>query len=157
MADAFSYDYMDRRRDGEKLDLILQESKEILPTNLPLSQDHNKKKKTYVYLNFLCALYGIVFAITIPAMPAVSLQICQDNAAQAAYLYGIANFTRFALEFVLSPVTGFIADSWGRKPLFVLGFMVCGAEFILLSLVPSVPTLLATRAMAGIYGLLMYI
>lgn len=130
-------------------DLILQEYESPTSPNAFLSQSRTKKKKIYFYLMLLSAIYCLAVAVTIPAIPALSLQICHGNAAQAAYLYGIANFIRFALEFAVSPVTGCIADSWGRKPLFVLGFMICGAEFMLLSWAPSVPTLMATRAIAG--------
>ncbi|RYH31013.1 MFS transporter [archaeon] len=106
-------------------------------------------KKSYVFINFFYAFYSIIFTVVIPALPVLTLKICNDNSSRASLLYGSANFVRYFCEFVASPFMGSMADYSGRRPLLMMAFLICGVEFILLALFPSVPMLYVTRAMAG--------
>ena len=107
------------------------------------------KKKSYVFINFLYAFYSIIFTVVIPALPVLTLKICNDNSSRASLLYGTANFVRYISEFIASPFMGSMADYSGRRPLLMIAFLICGVEFILLALFPSVPMLYLTRSMAG--------
>eukprot|EP01039_Chlorochromonas_danica_P003105 gene3105-3401_t len=86
----------------------------------------------------------------IPALPALTLHLTHDNSSHAAYLYGIANFVRYIMEFFASPIMGSLADSFGRKPMLILSYIICGIEFILLCFFPSIGMLFFTRALAGL-------
>lgn len=112
--------------------------------------ENHKKKKSFLPVSFLYGYYSIVFAMMIPALPALTLHLTHDNSSQAAYLYGIANFVRYIMEFLASPFMGSFADSFGRKPMLILAYVICGVEFVLLWLFPSVGMLFFTRALAGL-------
>lgn len=106
-------------------------------------------RKSYAVISFLYWYYSVVFTITVAALPALTLQVTNDNDSRAAYLYGFANFVRYIMEFFVSPFLGSAADYTGRKPMLIMAFLICAVEFGLLCFFPSVGMIFFTRAMAG--------
>lgn len=86
----------------------------------------------------------------IPALPLLTLRISGGDAAKSSMLYGMASFTRYALEFFSAPVLGSVADVKGRKIVLVLSFLISAVEFVLLGLFPSIPMIFLTRAISGL-------
>lgn len=115
-----------------------------------LPQKPERPRKSYATVCLLYGYYSIVFTILVPALPALMLEITDDDDSKAAYLLGIANFVRYICEFFASPVMGSLGDYQGRKPMLISSFLVCALEFALLYLIPSTAMVIVTRSMAGI-------
>jgi DHA1 family tetracycline resistance protein-like MFS transporter len=108
------------------------------------------KRKSYFSICFLYILYSLSFTLTIPAVPALTLHLTNNDAIHSSYVFGIASFLRYILEFFASPLIGTIADAKGRKVVFLTAFFVSGLEYILLGLFPSIPMLFLTRVLSGL-------
>lgn len=107
------------------------------------------QRKPYWPLCFVYAFYSIIYTLVIPALPAVALRLTHDDSSKSSYIYGIANFTRYITEFFAAPFLGTCTDVVGRKPMLCLSFFICAAEFALLAMAPSIPTLILSRMMSG--------
>jgi DHA1 family tetracycline resistance protein-like MFS transporter len=107
-------------------------------------------RKSYTTILLLYILYGMSFSLLIPALPALSLQLVNDNPVNSTMIFGTATSVRYFLEFFSAPVLGNLADSKGRKYIFALGFFVSSIEFFLLCFYPSIMMIFITRAMSGL-------
>jgi DHA1 family tetracycline resistance protein-like MFS transporter len=111
----------------------------------------DEKKASYVTICLLFIIYGLSFTILIPALPSLILKLTNHNSTKSSVIYGLANFVRYILEFFVAPVLGSIADAKGRRPVFILAFMICAVEFAMLAYFPSIPMIFITRAMSGLF------
>eukprot|EP01033_Poteriospumella_lacustris_P003180 gene3183-2338_t len=109
------------------------------------------RKASYVTICLLFIIYGFAFTILIPALPSLILKLTAQDSAKSSVLYGLANFVRYILEFFVAPVLGSLADAKGRKPVFILAFVICAVEFVLLACFPSIPMIFITRALSGLF------
>lgn len=107
-------------------------------------------RKSCTAILFLYILYGITFSLLISGLPGLTMQLTKGDAAKSSILYGLATSTRYCLEFFSAPILGSIADQKGRKPIFIFAFCICGLEYTLLCLFPSIFTVFFTRAISGL-------
>jgi len=108
-------------------------------------------KHSYLPIGLLYGFYYIIFTLVIPALPALTLKLENDEASTAAYLYGLANFVRYIVEFFCAPVLGNLTDIYGRRIMLCISFAVCGIEFALLAICPSIAMIFISRAMSGAF------
>lgn len=109
------------------------------------------KKRSYLPVILAYTFYAITYTIVIPALPGLTLKLCNDNSTHSSYIYGMANFARYISEFFAAPLLGTGTDIIGRKPMLLGSFIICGVEYALLAFFPSIPMLFATRIMAGLF------
>eukprot|EP01035_Chromulina_nebulosa_P066929 gene66929-91669_t len=111
--------------------------------------EKKQPKKSYVTLCFLYFLYGTAWGLVVPALPALMLQLTNQNSSRASFYYGLATFFRYLVEFLFSPFLGQLSDVKGRKIMFTISFAVCLLESVLLALFPTIETVFITRLLSG--------
>lgn len=130
-------------------------AKEDICTNSDDEDDNGSnsiaKKYSYWPIGLLFGLYYVVFTLVIPALPALTLQLENDDSSTAAYLYGLATFVRYIVEFFCAPILGNLTDIYGRKLFLCISFAICAVEFALLAMFPSIAMVFASRAMSGAF------
>ena len=114
-----------------------------------LKSDQEQPKKSYMVVCFLYFLYGTAWGLVVPALPALMLQLTDQNSSKASFYYGLATFFRYFVDFLFSPFLGQITDVKGRKIMFMISFAVCLLESVLLALFPTIETIFITRLLSG--------
>jgi MFS family permease len=110
-----------------------------------------RKKQSYIPVIIAYTFYAITYTIVIPALPALTLNLCHGKSTHSSYLLGLANFARYISEFFAAPLLGTGTDLIGRKPMLFGSIAICGIEYAILSFFPSIEMLFATRIMAGLF------
>jgi MFS family permease len=116
----------------------------------PTSPTDQRERRSYIALCTLYVVYGVSFSLLVPALPGLLLDLSGGDTGKSSMLYGSATSVRYLLEFFSAPILGSLADSKGRKFVFVLALAVCACEFALLAVCPSVAMVFVTRAMSGL-------
>jgi DHA1 family tetracycline resistance protein-like MFS transporter len=90
----------------------------------------------------------ISIGLIIPVLPALVGSLTGSQKDQALW-YGVVTFTFSFANFFGSPILGALSDSYGRRPILLLGFCGLMLSFFTNALATSVGTLLVIRLVAG--------
>jgi len=90
----------------------------------------------------------ISIGLIIPVLPALVGSLTGNPKDQALW-YGVVTFTFSFANFFGSPILGALSDSYGRRPILLLGFCGLMLSFFTNALATSVGTLLIIRLVAG--------
>ena len=90
----------------------------------------------------------ISIGLIIPVLPALVGQLTSSQTDQA-FWYGAATFAFSIANFVGAPVLGALSDSYGRRPVLLIGFSGLAISFLSTSLVQSMPALIMIRVISG--------
>lgn len=82
------------------------------------------KKKTIFFVLIVTFNYYIVAMLITTLIPALFLDLTDDNSSQASSFNGIAAFLRNFFQFLFAPSLGYICDRYGRKVVLYLGLTV---------------------------------
>ena len=90
----------------------------------------------------------ISIGIIIPVLPALVGSFTGSQVDQALW-YGVATFTFSIANFFGSPVLGALSDSFGRRPVLLIGFCGLAVNFFATALATSMWMLIAARLVGG--------
>ena len=97
----------------------------------------------------ITALIDMVsIGLIIPVLPALVGSLTGSQTNQALW-YGTLTFTFSVANFFGSPILGALSDSYGRRPVLLIGFSGLMISFFSTALVTSVGLLLVVRLVAG--------
>jgi len=90
----------------------------------------------------------ISIGLIIPVLPALVGSLTGTQKDQALW-FGAVTFTFSVANFFASPILGALSDSYGRRPILLVGFCGLALSFFSTALATSVGMLLAIRLVAG--------
>jgi len=100
----------------------------------------------FIMLTTLIDMMSI--GLIIPVLPALVGGFTGSQAEQA-FWYGVVTFAFGLANFFASPVLGAISDSYGRRPVLLLGFCGLALSFLLTALATALWMLIAVRLVSG--------
>jgi DHA1 family tetracycline resistance protein-like MFS transporter len=86
--------------------------------------------------------------LIIPVLPALVGSFTGSQADQALW-YGVVTFTFGLANFVASPILGALSDSYGRRPVLLLGFCGLALSFLATAMATALWMLIAVRLVSG--------
>jgi DHA1 family tetracycline resistance protein-like MFS transporter len=90
----------------------------------------------------------ISIGLIIPVLPALVGSLTGTQKDQALW-FGVVTFTFSVANFFASPILGALSDSYGRRPVLLVGFCGLSLSFFSTALATSVGMLLLIRLVAG--------
>jgi DHA1 family tetracycline resistance protein-like MFS transporter len=97
----------------------------------------------------LTALIDMIsIGLIIPVLPALVGSFTGSQVDQA-FWYGVVTFTFSIANFFASPILGALSDSFGRRPVLLIGFAGLAINFFATALATSLWVLLLARLMGG--------
>src|SRR5882757_10281806 len=97
----------------------------------------------------LTALIDMIsIGLIIPVLPALVGSFAGTQTDQALW-YGVVTFTFSFANFFGSPVLGALSDSYGRRPVLLIGFSGLMLSFFTTALATSIAMLIGIRLVAG--------
>ncbi len=90
----------------------------------------------------------ISIGLIIPVLPALVGQLTGSQTDQA-FWYGAVTFAFSIANFIGAPVLGALSDTYGRRPVLLIGFCGLAISFLSTSLVQSMPALIVIRVISG--------
>ncbi|TRZ69232.1 MAG: MFS transporter, partial [Rhodocyclaceae bacterium] len=100
----------------------------------------------FIMLTVLIDMISI--GLMIPVLPALVGSFTGSQADQA-YWYGVITFAFGIANFFASPVLGAMSDTYGRRPILLLGFCGLALNFYATALATAVWMLAAVRLVGG--------
>jgi DHA1 family tetracycline resistance protein-like MFS transporter len=100
----------------------------------------------FIMLTTLIDMMSI--GLIIPVLPALVGSFTGSQAEQA-FWYGVVTFAFGLANFFASPVLGAISDSYGRRPVLLLGFCGLALSFLATALATALWMLIAVRLVSG--------
>lgn len=104
----------------------------------------------FIFITLLIDITG--WGIIIPVIPKLIEQLIHGNVSQAARVGGWLAFAYAITQFVFAPLVGNLSDKYGRRPIILISLLGFSADYVLLSLAPSIEWLFVGRIIAGITG-----
>ena len=90
----------------------------------------------------------VSIGLIIPVLPALVGGFTGSQSDQA-FWYGVVTFVFGFANFFASPVLGTLSDSYGRRPVLLIGFCGLALSFLLTALATSLWMLIVTRLVSG--------
>jgi len=112
---------------------------------MPSGRDR-KAAMPFIMLTVLIDMISI--GLMIPVLPALVGSFTGSQADQA-YWYGVVTFAFGIANFFASPVLGAMSDTYGRRPILLLGFCGLALNFYATALATAVWVLAAVRLVGG--------
>ena len=100
----------------------------------------------FIMLTTLIDMVSI--GLIIPVLPALVGDFTGSQMDQA-YWYGVVTFSFGFANFCASPVLGALSDSYGRRPVLLLGFCGLALSFLLTALATALWMLIVVRLVSG--------
>jgi DHA1 family tetracycline resistance protein-like MFS transporter len=106
----------------------------------------------------LWVIFGILlvdtmgFGIVIPILPKLVEKMLGGVVAEASTVYGLLLASFSLMSFLFSPVSGALADRYGRRPILTLSLLGLTVDYVILANAPSVGWLFLGRIIAGIFS-----
>jgi MFS transporter, DHA1 family, tetracycline resistance protein len=100
------------------------------------------------FIMFTALIDMISIGLIIPVLPALVGSLTGTKADQALW-YGAVTFTFSFANFFGSPILGALSDSYGRRPVLLLGFSGLMLSFFTTAMATSVGMLIVIRLVAG--------
>jgi DHA1 family tetracycline resistance protein-like MFS transporter len=100
------------------------------------------------FIMFAALIDMISIGIIIPVLPALVGSFTGSQADQA-FWYGVVTFAFGFANFFGSPVLGALSDSYGRRPVLLIGFCGLALNFFATGLATSLAMLIVVRLVGG--------
>jgi DHA1 family tetracycline resistance protein-like MFS transporter len=100
------------------------------------------------FIMFAALIDMISIGLIIPVLPALVGSLTGNQVDQALW-YGVVTFTFSFANFFGSPILGALGDSFGRRPILLVGFSGLMLSFFATAMATSVVMLLVIRLVAG--------
>lgn len=95
---------------------------------------------------------ALAFALIIPVLPSLLMELTGEGVGAAAWWGGLATFVFAVMQFVFSPVIGGLSDRWGRRPVLLLSLTALAIDFLLMGLAHALIVFFAARTLSGIFA-----
>ena len=89
-------------------------------------------------------------AIIIAVLPKPIEHFLEGNTARAAEVVGIFGSAWATMQFVFSPMLGWLSDRFGRRPVVLLSNLGMGLDYVVMALAPALSWLFVGRLISGI-------
>jgi MFS family permease len=107
--------------------------------------------RIYLHLHLHCfALCMVLFGLANAAMLPFALNALAERGRGAGLIVSAALIVSQLVAALISPRFGRLAQSWGRRPLLLIGFGMLPVRGVLLALFPDAPMLIATEVLDGV-------
>ena len=90
--------------------------------------------------------------IIIPVAPTLIMELSGLPLAEAAPIAGWLTLSYALMQFVFSPILGYLSDRYGRKPILLASLAALAIDYVLIGLAPTLAWLFVGRIIAGIAG-----
>ena len=108
-------------------------------------------RRAAVAFVFITVMIDILsFGIIIPVLPHLIKTMAGGSFENAAYWVGWFGTVFAIMQFIFSPVQGALSDHFGRRPVILMSNLGLGLDFLLMSLVNTLPLLFIGRIVSGI-------
>ncbi len=108
-------------------------------------------RRAAVIFIFITVMIDILsFGVIIPVLPHLIKSMAGGSFVQAAHWVGWFGTAFAVMQFVFSPVQGALSDHFGRRPVILLSNLGLGLDFLLMSVVNTLPLLFIGRIISGI-------
>lgn len=114
---------------------------------MPASHDLSAREKRNILIAMCTALIAVIASVS--SLNVAQRDIAASLDASAGDVLWIINAYTLALAALLMPV-GAIGDRWGRRPILLAGLTVFGVASFGAAVAPSVASMIAARALAGV-------
>lgn len=104
----------------------------------------------FVTITVLIDVIG--FALIIPVLPALLVDLTGDTVSRAAIEGGWLAFVYAATQFLCAPVLGNLSDRFGRRPVLLFAVGALGVDYIIMGLAPTLGWLFVGRTISGMAG-----
>ncbi|MGH7538904.1 MAG: TCR/Tet family MFS transporter [Gemmatimonadales bacterium] len=109
-------------------------------------------KHALVFVTITVLLDVIGFALIIPVLPALLVDLTGASVSRAAIDGGWLAFVYAAAQFLCAPVLGNLSDRFGRRPVLLFSIGALGLDYLVMGLAPTLGWLFLGRTIAGIAG-----
>lgn len=113
---------------------------------MTISRNDRTAAMPFIMLTTLIDMVSI--GLIIPVLPALAGSFTGSQAEQA-FWYGVVTFSFGLANFFASPILGAVSDSYGRRPVLLLGFCGLALSFLLTALATALWMLIAVRLVSG--------
>lgn len=109
-------------------------------------------KHALVFVTITVLIDVIGFALIIPVLPALLVELTGDTVNRAAIDGGWLAFMYAAAQFLCAPVLGNLSDRFGRRPLLLFAIGALAIDYVVMGLAPTLGWLFLGRTISGIAG-----
>lgn len=109
-------------------------------------------KHALVFVTITVLLDVIGFALIIPVLPALLVELTGKSTNEAAIYGGWLAFAYAAAQFLCAPVLGNLSDRFGRRPVLLFAVGALGLDYLVMGFAPTLGWLFLGRTIAGIAG-----
>ena len=109
---------------------------------------HGRAAFAFIFVTVLLDM--IALGVIVPVLPKLIIGFEHGDMSMAATQTGVFAFVWAAMQFVFAPVTGALADRYGRRPVVLLSNFGLGCDYILMAVAPTLGWLFAGRVISGI-------
>ena len=118
------------------------------PEQSPTGVRVRRAAVTFVFITVMIDM--LAFGLIIPVLPHLIKSMAGGDIKLAAHWVGWFGTAFGIMQFVFSPVQGALSDRFGRRPVILLSNLGLGLDFLLMSLVNTLPLLFVGRIISGI-------
>ncbi len=108
----------------------------------------NDRAAAMPFIMFTALIDMIAIGLIIPVLPALVGSFTADKADQALW-FGVVTFAFSFANFFGSPILGALSDSYGRRPVLLIGFSGLMISFFTTAVATSLAMLIGIRLVAG--------
>jgi DHA1 family tetracycline resistance protein-like MFS transporter len=103
----------------------------------------------FILVTVLIDMMGV--GLLLPVIPTLVREFA-PNVQDQTYWYGGMVFTFGFTQFLCAPLLGALSDRYGRRVVLLLSIAGLGTQFFLSAVVTSLPALLGTRVIGGLFA-----
>jgi DHA1 family tetracycline resistance protein-like MFS transporter len=103
----------------------------------------------FILITVLIDMMGV--GLLLPVIPTLVREFA-PNVQDQTYWYGGMVFTFGFTQFLCAPLLGALSDRYGRRVVLLLSIAGLGTQFFLSAVVTSLPALLGTRIIGGLFA-----
>jgi DHA1 family tetracycline resistance protein-like MFS transporter len=118
------------------------------PARFSLMASRRDRAAAMPFIMLTALIDMISIGLIIPVLPALVGQLTGSQTDQA-FWYGAATFAFSIANFVSAPMLGALSDTYGRRPVLLIGFSGLAISFLSTALVRSMPMLIVIRLIGG--------
>ncbi len=119
------------------------------PPSLPVKA---ARPAATIFVTATVLIDALAFALIMPVLPALLMELTGEGVAEAARWGGIATFIFALAQFFCSPVIGGLSDRFGRRPVLLLSLTALALDFLLMGLAHALYVFFAARLLSGIFA-----